>query len=419
MNEQKKTIYKRKDNRYEGRYIAGYIGIYGKAHYRSVYGRSQEEAIRLLEEAEQEVYEEVELERVMREQRKKTTRKGILEQALNPDSVKCISRIITVREWMIEWLENHKKNSIRPSSYMRYHGVIYNHIIPVLGKYKLADLTPVIILDFIHYLSEPLKDKKALSPTTIRSYIVILKGAFDSAMDQELLVKNPCCKIPLPNKNFKKPTFLEPEECKRLEYKLYHSDDNPKSVAILIALKTGLRLGELAALRWKDVNFKDRLFHVRHSIQRIKSYDDEGGPKTKLIVTETKTINSVRDIPMTEDQCDYLMVYKRIQRANSTCPINEKSFVFQSKGGSYIDPRVYQQYFKVILKKAKVKPVNFHALRHTFATIAASKNMQVSVLSRILGHANSSLTLKLYIHAVSGQDRAEMEKLKWSLFDIN
>lgn len=179
-----------------------------------------------------------------------------------------------------------------------------------------------------------------------------------------------------------------------------------------MALKTGMRLGELAALKWGDVDFSNRVIHVRHSLQRVKTFDPEG-PKTKLVVSETKTTNSVRDIPMNNGQYEYLKAYRRMVVADSWGNINENTFVFQNQSGSFIDPRVYQQYFKVVLKKAKVKEVNFHALRHTFATIAASKNMQISVLSRILGHSNAALTLQLYIHSITNQDRAEMSKVDW------
>lgn len=86
-------------------------------------------------------------------------------------------------------------------------------------------------------------------------------------------------------------------------------------------------------------------------------------------------------------------------------------FVFSSKKGSFIDPRVYQTYFADILKKAGIKKRNFHILRHTFATRAASKNMQLSVLSRLLGHSNISVTLKRYIHPLTEQDRIEMNKI--------
>lgn len=92
--------------------------------------------------------------------------------------------------------------------------------------------------------------------------------------------------------------------------------------------------------------------------------------------------------------------------------IAEESFVFSNRQGSYLDPRAYQNYFSALLKEAGIRCVNFHALRHTFATIAASKNMQISTLSRILGHSNPSITLQIYVHAIDEQDRIEMSKIE-------
>ncbi|CAK7004405.1 MAG: Tyrosine recombinase XerC [Eubacterium sp.] len=413
MKEQRRNIYKRKDNRYEGRYIVGYEGVYGKALYRSVYAHTYEEAVEVLEEAEERVREEVELQRLLRRQKTQQQTTGILQRAFSHDEMLKVVRTLTLQEWMIEWLEGHKKNTIRATSYMRYYNVIYKHIIPQIGSYNLLELTPDIIQKFVKYLCENAKnDDTGLSPATVRSYMMILKSALELAVDQELMIKNPCRKVSLPPKRFHKPVYLEPDECKRLEYVLLHTDDNPKSVAILMALKTGMRLGELAALKWGDVDFSNRVIHVRHSLQRVKTFDP-AGPKTKLVVSETKTTNSVRDIPMNNGQYQYLKAYHRMVVTESWGNINENTFVFQNQSGTFIDPRVYQQYFKVVLKKAKVKEVNFHALRHTFATIAASKNMQISVLSRILGHSNAALTLQLYIHSITNQDRAEMSKVDW------
>lgn len=113
MKEQRRNIYKRKDNRYEGRYIVGYESVYGKAIYRSVYAHTYEEAVEVLEEAEERVHEEVELQRLLRRQKTQQQTTGILQRAFSHDEMLKVVRTLTLQEWMIEWLEGHKRNTIR------------------------------------------------------------------------------------------------------------------------------------------------------------------------------------------------------------------------------------------------------------------------------------------------------------------
>ena len=108
----------------------------------------------------------------------------------------------------------------------------------------------------------------------------------------------------------------------------------------------------------------------------------------------------------------YTLLYSYQKVLKKSGIFTEESFVFSNRQGSYLDPRAYQNYFSKLLKKAGIRCVNFHALRHTFATIAASKNMQISTLSRILGHSTPTITLQIYVHAVDEQDRIEMAKIE-------
>ncbi|MEG0495703.1 MAG: site-specific integrase [Eubacterium sp.] len=413
MKKNRKNIYKRKDTRYEGRYIAGYQDIYGKAFYHSVYGSTYQEAASRLDKAEKNVEEELKLQRILRKQKNEAKGFGIIEKALKKEDYEGVNWSLTVGEWMVKWLEDHKKNTIRKSSYTRYYTVITNHIVPKIGKYNLSELSPVIIQDLIKYFCEKAGTKgNGLAPTTIRSYMIILSAALEKAIEQGLILVNPCKGATLPAKKYHEPVYLEPDECLKLEKMLLKTDDDPRSVAIMIALKTGLRLGELGALQWRDIDFENEIIHVRHSLQRIKTFATKG-PKTKTVVDETKTRNSIRDIPMSDDIYNYLRMYYRSETDYLRIILPSDTFVFKNPNGDFIDPRVYQEYLKKVLRRAGIRYINFHALRHTFATVAASKDMQVAVLSRIMGHSNVALTLQLYVHSVCNQDKKEMSKIDW------
>lgn len=404
----RKNVYKRKDGRYEGRYIIGYENVYGKAIYRSVYAKTYKEIILKLEEAENKVFEEVQLQRLLREEREKCSQTGIIENVLNiqfDENQKDRAKIL-LAEWLKEWLESYKKYTIKQSSYTRYSNVVNRHLVPQLGHYELKNLRTDIIQGYVKATIE--ENKIAVS--TVRGHIVILSAALKQAKKEGIIDKNPCEDIILPKKLIKKPVYLDVKEAQKLETVLRNSRDHKKSTAVLFALKTGIRLGELAALKWKDVDFGEQVIHISDSVQRVKN-SEKSSTKTKMVFEGTKSYSSNRIIPMNPEIYELLYQYYETMKHKGNF---SETFVFTNRKNSFIDPRVYQLYFRHILKKAGIRHVNFHALRHTFATHAASKNMQISVLSRILGHSNVGLTLQLYVHVLSGQEQQEMLKLSAS-----
>ncbi|MEG0376909.1 MAG: site-specific integrase [Eubacterium sp.] len=215
----------------------------------------------------------------------------------------------------------------------------------------------------------------------------------------------------LPKKKGKKPHALGKEEYETLEQTLYRTFENKKSVAVLLALKTGIRLGELSALKWTDIDIEEGTIYIRNAVQRVKTFGKKTA-KTEMVFDGTKTFSSSRAIPMNDEIREFLLKYAGQVKKNGGSL--KEDFVFSNCDRSFIDPRVYQYYFSKLLKQTGIKQTNFHALRHTFATVAASKNMQISVLSRILGHSDISTTLRLYVHPLVEQDRIEMCKISKS-----
>ncbi|WP_195269529.1 tyrosine-type recombinase/integrase [Eubacterium sp. 1001713B170207_170306_E7] len=410
MKKHRKNVYKRSDHRYEGRYITGYKGIHGKAIYRSIYADTYREIVALLEEAEKSVSEKVALERLIRKQKRKNLPVESLESMAENYSLDKLAQGSTpLRQCLVQWLEESKKFSVKASSYTRYCSIVYKHILPRLGDCPVNEVTAETVQDYIHYLCTDANHHKGLAPATIKIHLVLLSSFFEKMLEMELVQKNPCKNVQIPPRQKKKPDFLKQNEYQKLEKTLEDKLHDKRASAILLALKTGIRLGELAALRWTDIDLESRTVHIRHSLQRVKAESPERA-KTEIVFGRTKSASSERDIPMNDSI--YTLLYSYRKNLEKSGGISQGSFVFSNRQGSYLDPRAYQNYFSEVLKQAGIRCVNFHALRHTFATIAASRNMQISTLSRILGHSNPSITLQIYVHAVDEQDRIEMSKIE-------
>ena len=155
-----------------------------------------------------------------------------------------------------------------------------------------------------------------------------------------------------------------------------------------MCLYTGLRIGELCALRWQDIDLKNKCYRIKHTVQRIKNLEEGSEGKTKLILSEPKTPSSRRMVPIP----DFLIpLLKKYQNKGDVFVFNDKQIPR--------DPRTFESYFERLLKKCKIDNINFHALRHTFATRSLEAGVDIKTLSEILGHSSYRITLDIYVHS--------------------
>ena len=161
---------------------------------------------------------------------------------------------------------------------------------------------------------------------------------------------------------------------------------NTKNIGFLISLYSGIRIGELCALQWKDIDFKNNKLIISKTIQRVY-IKDKGKNISKVIITTPKTKNANREIPINKDFMELLKPLK-----------TDKDNYILSNNDKYIEPRTYRKYFNKILNELKIKHFNFHSLRHTFATNCISLGCDYKTVSELLGHANVNITLNLYVH---------------------
>lgn len=356
------NIYKRKDGRYEGRYIKNRTET-GKIVFGYVYGKKYNIVKNKLT--------------ILKSQYSQTNRTQLVFQG-------------KLADWLHQWLEYTVRRNVKVTTYAAYSVRVDKHIIPFLGHKKMNTLQTTDINDFIYHLQN-----KELSPTTIKGIITVLKHALNQAGKERYLVDNPCEDIVLPKNKNERVSALTIQQQRRLE-KLALQEKRCSSV--ILALYTGMRIGEISGLKWTDIDFENNVIQVRRTILRVNCSDST--QKTRLVLNSPKTETSRRDIPLAENLKEYLL--------ENRCKANSEFLV--SCKNSFAEPRVINYRFKKIMEKAGLD-IHFHVLRHTFATRCIEEGVDVATLSRLLGHSSVKMTLDTYTDSMWENRQIAISKL--------
>ena len=338
----------------------------------------------------------------------------------------------TVEMWLNEWLVTYALPTVKQSTYISYEGYVRIHLGPELGSTKLTALTPEQIQRFFNKKHRGYDGKKGLSPKTLKNMYNMFNATLEQAVINNRLIRNPLRGVKLPSVTKKEIDILSAEEQSLLHKAATASNEIP-AFGVIFTLSTGVRLGELLGFQWGDINMKKRSIRVKRTVGRLQKVDEDGkllnkktgNATTEIVIRSPKSITSQREIPMFAELWDGLMEYRNKQREMLDAfgiPFNEKTHIFCMPTGKVYDPRTYEDLFKRTLKAAELPDINFHVLRHTFATRALEAGMDVKVLSTILGHAQASTTLNLYAHALPDHKRVSMEKMRsfyGTSFDTN
>lgn len=305
-------------------------------------------------------------------------------------------------ELLLLWLSSNKIR-LKPTTYVKYYDIIVSHLIPELGNKKIKKMDSLFINIFLEnkLRNGRLDGKGGLSAGSIRIMIYIIKSAFEFALERNL-IKKPLGRIISPaHENPKIDVFTVSEQAVLKKYLINDIDES--KLGILIALNTGLRIGEICGLKWEDVNFKESTISVRRTIQRIKNMNSElAEPKTLLVAGEPKTASSKRIVPVPSFLMKYLGYFYEQKKSN---------FIIPGSTHEFLDPRTYQYRFHEYLKDCNLRDLNFHALRHTFATRCIEVGVDTKTLSEVLGHSNVSITLNIYVHSSLELKRTQLELL--------
>lgn len=306
---------------------------------------------------------------------------------------------MTLADWLAYWLENYVRPVVKPSTYESYRSNCELHIIPSLGEMKLENLNSRSIQSFLNSEAKNGNGKTGgpLSPKSMRNLRVVLDVALKQALAEDLIHGNPIPQTVIKSARTKKLEVLTEDMQAQLEKYLFENDD-PYHPAILFALYTGLRRGELCALRWEDYNEKTGRITVDETVRRLTNYDAKPGePKTIMVFNDTKTESSARELQLPEILIQMMKKQRAVYAAKFREP-KPDDFIFFSRNGHMLDPDNLQHKYLRILKRLGLEHVKFHALRHTFASRAIEDGIDVSSVSGILGHANVTTTTRFYVH---------------------
>ena len=308
---------------------------------------------------------------------------------------------MTLNELMNEWLYDNHKDEIKERTILRYECLINNHIKNSIGLENINSITPRILQKWINEIKEKKSDRtgKCLSPSSINSLIAIIKLAFKYAIDFDILSINPTLKIKRVRTTEQKlvKTYTREEQIKIERY--IEKIDNDEYFGIILVLYTGLRIGELFALTWKDINLKTGIMNVNKTMYEMKGED--GSWKYKIGVPKSKA--SVREIPLPSFLIYKLKELKKNKKSN---------YIICKNDGSVLSQKLFVYRYHMLLKKLKIRRLNFHCLRHTFATRALENKMDIKTLSEILGHSNIVTTLSIYTHSLIEYKKKQMRRFK-------
>ena len=242
------------------------------------------------------------------------------------------------------------------------------------------------------------KKGNGLSTKTVSDVLAIIRNISKFAIRKGIYVANDANAVQI-RQDIKPMRVLNKAEQRQLcEYILKRPE--ACSIGILVCMFTGLRIGEICALRWEDISFSDQSIYIHHTLQRIQMHRGHGA-KTEVIVTTPKSSCSIRKIPLPDEILEILVLNKKAS----------SGYVLTNDEYKFIEPRTMQNKFKKILKAAGIENANFHALRHTFATRCVELGFDVKSLSEILGHATVNITMNRYVHPTYEMKKENMKKL--------
>lgn len=298
----------------------------------------------------------------------------------------------------MRWLGSQQKNRVKMRTYNRYEEIVLQHIVPVLGDMEIERISRRDIRAFMQQGVRIEGEASPLSAATINMCLSVLRGAFSYAVEWELIPENPCLGIKRLPYDGKRVNAFSKEEQRRLEKSIALSGDR-RLFGVVLCLYTGLRIGELLALTWDNVDLRTGTLSVVKTVYRAK---DASGA-WNVVTDRPKTENSERIIPLPPFLRELFRVHKRDAIG---------CFVIENADGSPISTRSYQYIFSRLTESAGVPPYNFHALRHTFATRAIECSMDIKTLSELLGHKSAVITLNRYAHSMLATKILMMQKLK-------
>lgn len=378
MSKRGENIYKRKDGRWEGRYIKR-RSVEGKAVYGYVYGHSYKEARLKLTDALQSL------------------NLSAMDLPYQGESSYFYS---LTEEWFC-----HIKPLTKESTYRKYQNLWNSYIRPELGERHFSEITQDVLEAYCVNLLTSGGDKgSGLSAKTVSDTLSLIRSIFHFCAGRKIPVPCDTRAVTVKQSTRKMRVLTLNEQQVICDY--IQGDQSIQNIGILICLFTGIRVGEVCALKWEDISLPEKTIHIHQTMQRIQTEDadEEGGSRTKIIVTTPKSQCSIRTIPLPDELVQVIHSLIMDRPAVS-------GYFLTGSDTKWIEPRTMQNHFKRLLKRCEIEDANYHALRHTFATRCVELGFDVKSLSEILGHASVNITMNRYVHPSMRLKEENMQRL--------
>ena len=361
------NIRKRKDGRWEGRYIKARTQE-GKIQWGYVYGT---------------VYTEVKQVLIRRK-----AEAGFYDLKRTDLTFEALAEV---------WLQS-VRNGVKESTYAHYSYTLHKYLLPVLGKALVASLDESFLEQSMQQIITPADAAhKPLGNSSARECLSMLRRICKYAAHLRL-IRPMALEVALPKTVDKTSVPLSPAEQKQL-HKYIQENPTPRKIGLLLGVELGLRIGEICGLQWGDFDLKLGTLKIERTVCRISC----GNGHTKVVIQTPKTRTSRREIPIPKY---LLMMLKKLRGSASNA-----TWFLSSSESKPTEPRCYRKSIRAYLKQAAVRQVRPHALRHTFATTCLQAGCDVKTLSELLGHANANITLQRYVHSDLTRKRREMNRI--------
>lgn len=371
------TIYKRTD----GRWCAAYFVEYEKGKFKRkyVYGKTQKEVKEKLKELEE-----------MQPQKKDAK--------------------LTLQDWMYKWMELYKKNVLKRTSYESYLDNIRVHISGTkIGKTELKKLTTDMLQEFYNEKINGSDTVKKLSRRTVEYIHTIIGSALEQAYRNEIIKVNYNNFTVLPKKE---ETEIVPLSLEELQKVLKYAEGTDMYSLLVLEVFTGMRKGEILGLQWKNIDFVEKVVHVRKNLCRVKG--QEGERRTEFVLMDPKTKKSIRTIPLNDEVIRILKKHRAKQNEHKLRLGNvyqDHDLVFARADGTFEDPREILRRFHKVLERAGVRKCRFHDLRHTFASLLLNEGESMKTVQELLGHSSITTSMDIYSHLSDETKKKSIEVL--------
>lgn len=319
----------------------------------------------------------------------------------------------TLADWLTFWLENYVKPVAKPAGYEHYFDNCTKHIIPFIGCIQLENITPSVLQKFFNEQARSgnLRSGGALSTKSLRNMRAVLDVALKMATALEYISSNPVPLTAIKSVRSRKVEVMTNSMQSTLEIYLFSHYSN-KNIGILFALYTGMRLGEICALKFRCYNEATHMLHIDTTVKRLPTHSsDPAAAKTELVFNDVKTTSSERDLYMPPVLQEVIKTQKeKFAKAFGKAPCGN-DFIIYNRCGKVMEPDNLSHHFAQLLTKLGIDHVKFHATRHTFATHAIENGVDVATVSGLLGHADVTTTTHYYVHPRDEAMRNAMKQI--------